>query len=68
MMSVPVGVPIRVVMASLLMTSSVLAQTTNDPFSSPIPPADGVITVNVVEFASLPDVDWQPARMKLLVD
>ena len=68
MMSVPVSVPIRVVMASLLMTSSVLAQTTNDPFSSPIPAADGVITVNVVEFASLPDVDGQPARMMLLVD
>jgi len=43
-------------------------QTSNDPFSSPIPAADGVITVDFVEFASLPDVDEQPARMMLLVD
>jgi hypothetical protein len=58
----------RVVVASLLMASSALAQTTNDPFSLPIPAADGVLSVNVVEFATLPDVDGQPARMMLLVD
>ena len=59
---------IMCVVASLLMASSALAQATNDPFSAPIPAADGVITANVVEFASLPDVDGQPARMMLLVD
>ena len=62
------GWTIRVVVASLLMASSALAQATNDPFYTPIPAADGVITANVVEFASLPDVDGQPARMMLLVD
>ena len=56
------------VMASLLVTSSALAQESNDPFSAPIPAAEGVITATVVEFASLPDVDGQPARMMLLVD
>ena len=61
-------VPICVVVASLLMVPSVHAQTTNDPFSSPIPAADGVISVNVDAFASLPDVDGQPARMMLLID
>ena len=58
----------RVVVASLLMVSAALAQTSNDPFAAPIPAVDGVITVDVVELASLPDVDGQAARMMLLVD
>ncbi len=58
----------RVVVVSLLLISSASAQTSDDPFPSPIPPTDGVIVVNVVEFASLPDVDGQAARMMLLVD
>ena len=58
----------RVMVAALLMVSPALAQTTNDPFSSPIPAVDGVITVSFVEFASLPDIDGQAARMMLLVD
>ena len=58
----------RVVVVSLLLISSASAQTSDDPFPSPIPPANGAITVNVVEFASLPDVDGQAARMMLLVD
>ena len=62
------SLPIGVAVTSLLMASSALAQTTNDPFSSPISAADGAITVNIVEFASLPDVDGQPARMMLLLD
>ena len=59
---------IHVLAASLLMVGVARAQTSNDPFSSPISAADGVITVNVAEFASLPDVDGEPARMMLLVD
>ncbi len=58
----------RVMVAALLMVSPALAQTTNDPFSSPIPAVDGVVTVSFVEFASLPDIDGQAARMMLLVD
>ena len=33
----------------------VLAQVTNDPFPTPIPATDGVITVKFVEFATIPD-------------
>ena len=44
------------------------AQTTNDPFPTPVAAVEGVIEVDVVEFASLPDIDGQAARMMLLVD
>src|SRR5262245_56254076 len=40
----------------------------NDPFPTPIPAAEGVIKVNVREFASLPDINGNAARMMLLVD
>ena len=53
--------------AALLYACSASAQTTADPFPTPIPAADGSITVNVVEFATLPDFDGQPARMMLMV-
>ena len=52
----------------VLAASTVASQTTNDPFPDPIPANDGVITVGVVEFASLPFVDGQPPRMMRLVD
>jgi hypothetical protein len=54
--------------ATLLAALPVAAQTTNDPYAAPIPASQGAITVNFVEFASLPDVGGQPARMMLLVD
>ena len=38
-----------------------------DPFPVPLPPAAGV-TVSIAEFASLPDLDGQPAQMMHLVD
>jgi len=38
-----------------------------DPFPTPIPTTDGVINVNVREFATLPDVDGVPARMMNIV-
>jgi hypothetical protein len=56
----------RVIVAALLMASPALAQTTDDPFPTPIPAVDGVIKVNFVEFASLPDIEGQAARMMLL--
>ena len=58
----------RLMLAALLMASPVIAQTPTDPFPTPIPAADGVIKVNFVEFASIPDVEGQPARMMLLAD
>jgi glucose/arabinose dehydrogenase len=41
---------------------------TNDPFPQPIAATEGVIRVNVREFASLPDIAGVAARMMLLVD
>ncbi len=44
------------------------APTAADPFPDPIPPAEGVIAVDVAEFATLPDSNGRPARMMRLVD
>ena len=44
-----------------------LAQETSDPFPEPIASEEGAIVVDVVEFASIPDVDGEPARMMTLV-
>jgi hypothetical protein len=41
---------------------------TNDPFPAPIQATQGVILVNVADFATLPDIDGVPARMMNLVD
>jgi hypothetical protein len=61
MASLALGVP-------LARQGSPPVQTTTDPFAEPIPAVEGVIKVNFVEFASVPDVDGQAARMMLLVD
>jgi hypothetical protein len=61
---------------TLLAASPVFAQAgrpgpagqTNDPFPQPIAATEGVIRVNVREFAALPDIDGVAARMMLLVD
>ena len=47
-----------------------VAQPTRDPFPKPIAATEGVITVQAVEFASLPDIEGQaqPARMMLMID
>ncbi len=48
---------------------SVLAQeTTNDPFTTDLEVEDGLVVVDVEEFASVPDSDGEPARMMLMVD
>lgn len=52
--------------AALLWAAPVPAQKTNDPFPDPIE-TDGAVEVDVVEFASIPDVDGEPARMHKLV-
>jgi hypothetical protein len=58
----------RAIVAALLTASPAIAQTPTDPFPTPIAAADGVIRVKFVEFASIPDLDGQAARMMLLVD
>jgi len=40
----------------------------NNPFPTPIPAIEGVIKVNFVEFASVPDAGTEAARMDLLLD
>ncbi len=48
--------------------SSALAQTTDNPFPTPIETEEGLVVVDVEEFASLPDVGGEAVRMMLLVD
>ncbi len=43
-------------------------QTSNDPFPEPIAATEGVIRVNVAEFATIPDIAGEAPRMMLLVD
>jgi Glucose / Sorbosone dehydrogenase len=57
----------RLVALVLLIASPALAQPL-DPFPTPIPATDGVVKVGFTEFASLPDVGGEAARMMLLVD
>lgn len=60
---------ISVVLAvAILMAAPVISQTTDDPFPEPIEAVDGVITVDFVEFAAIPDIDGQAARVMILVD
>jgi Glucose / Sorbosone dehydrogenase len=70
----------RLVMAAVLTASTVFAQQqtqpatpllpgqTADPFPQPIAATEGVITVGVREFASVPDIDGVAARMMNLVN
>jgi len=58
----------RLVLLVLALTPAVLAQSPTDPFPAPIQAADGVIRVRVAEFASVPDVGGEAARMMVLVD
>jgi hypothetical protein len=66
---------LRLLAIVLLVTSPAAAQTppnstntTNDPFPTPIPSTEGVIKVRFAEFASIPDVDDEAARLMTLVD
>src|SRR5688500_13854568 len=70
----------RLVLAVVLLAPPLLAQQpqqppaplppgqTNNPFPEPIEATEGVIRINVREFASIPDVDGAAARMMNLVD
>ena len=57
------GVP-----AAVLLTAACAFAQNIDPFPPPINTTDGVIRVNVAEFASIPDMDGEPARMMLLLN
>lgn len=55
-------------LAAALCAAPACAQTTEDPFSTPLPSADRATLVRFEEFARLPDVGDEAARMMLLVD
>lgn len=56
---------IRGLAALLIVTAGASAQAPapNDPFPAPIAVTEGIIRVNVAEFASIPDIDGVAARM-----
>jgi Glucose / Sorbosone dehydrogenase len=59
----------RLVVGVILAALPLFAQAPNDPFPAPIAATEGVIKVNFIEFASLPDLGGQqPSRPMLLVD
>ena len=51
-----------------LIVEPVRAQNTMDPFDAPIEQNEGVVVVDVEEFAVLPDHEGAPARMMGLID
>jgi hypothetical protein len=57
-----------IVVAAMLSASPALAQGTNNPFAAPLNTTDGVVTVNFVEFATIPDISNEAPRMMTLVD
>ena len=60
---------LRVFVSMILIGTATVAQVPNDPFPTPIAATEGVIKVNFVELATLPDLGGQqPARPMLLVD
>ena len=54
--------------AAAALTTPLIVQVTSDPFPTPIPAAERVVTVGITEFAAVPDAAGQAARMNLLVD
>jgi hypothetical protein len=57
-----------ILLLALALGPAALAQSPTDPFPAPINTRDGVVRVRVAEFASVPDVGGEAARMMLLVD
>lgn len=55
-------------LGAMLVASPLFAQAPNDPFPTPINATDGIVTVQFVEFASIPDNNGEAARIMTLVD
>jgi len=53
---------------ALILVSVAAAQSPSDPFPTPIAATEGVIRVNYREFASIPDINGEAARVMNLVD
>ncbi|MEX2327452.1 MAG: PQQ-dependent sugar dehydrogenase, partial [Pseudomonadales bacterium] len=56
-----------ILIITCLWTATVLAAKTNDPFPAPIVSDRDVIVVKVVEFAKIPAIDGQAARMMTML-
>ena len=59
---------ITTVVVGVLIAACTSAQTTNDPYATPITEGHPAIEVGLVEFATIPNSDGETARMMLLVD
>ena len=55
-------------LTALLIAAPASGQGTNNPFEKPIAATDGVVTVNFVEFATIPDISGEAPRMMTMVD
>ena len=53
---------------AVLIPAEAPGQSTSNPFPAPIPASDGVITVKFAEFASIPDIGGEAARIMLILD
>lgn len=58
---------IRLAVACTVAASSLAAQSTADPFPTPIRAGEAIVRVNYRDFASLPDIDGAPARPMRMV-
>src|SRR5258705_81167 len=58
---------ISVIAVSLLMTTIGFAQRTGDPYPTPIPATDRVITVKFAEFATIPDFGTAAPRIMTML-
>jgi hypothetical protein len=58
----------RILTVLLAAACSASAQESNDPFPEPIAVSEGMIEVDFIEFATLPDIDGVAARVMILVD
>ncbi len=60
-------VPAVAALAAILAVPAA-GQLTSDPYPDPIPQSEGVLRVDYVEFAQVPDFEGRPPRMMHLVD
>lgn len=59
---------VAAIIAAILVAHAACAQTVDDPFPAPLSANGGVIRVDYADFATIPDVGGEPARMMQLVD
>ena len=59
---------ILILAAAVVTATPMVAQTTNDPFPSPIASSEDIISVSFTEFATIPDIDGEAARVMILFD